>query len=276
MEVIHTVAELRKRLKSEAAISLVPTMGNLHAGHLALVDIARQRGGCVVASIFVNRLQFEPGGDFDRYPRTLERDVALLEKAGCDVVFAPDEKEMYPVPQEIHVTPPRVAATLEGEHRPGHFQGVTTVVSKLFNIVGPDVAVFGKKDYQQLQVIRALEKQLDFGIDIVGADTVRDADGLALSSRNGYLSAEERARAPRLYAELKGVRDAIAAGTHRLHRHEEMATANLTLAGWEVDYISIRNQSNLAPPSPNDKNLVVLAAAWLGKTRLIDNLEINT
>lgn len=275
MNVIHTVAELRARLKGESPIVLVPTMGNLHAGHLGLVEIARGHGKCVVATIFVNRLQFEPGGDFDRYPRTLERDSAMLEKAGCDVAFAPDEKEMYPAPQEIQVTPPRVADALEGGFRPGHFQGVATVVSKLFNIVAPHVAVFGKKDYQQLHVIRALERQLNFGIEIVGAETVRDSDGLALSSRNGYLTAEERAKAPQLQRELKAIREALESGSRRFDRHDEMAAANLTMAGWKVDYVSLRTQVDLAPPKPHDTKLVVLAAAWLGKTRLIDNLEIN-
>ena len=275
MDVLHSVFELRTRLMAESSVVLVPTMGNLHPGHLALVDSARRRGQCVVASIFVNRLQFAPGGDFDRYPRTLERDCAMLEKAGCDVVFAPDEKEMYPATQEIHVTPPRIAAALEGQFRPGHFQGVATVVSKLFNIVAPRVAVFGKKDYQQLQVIRALEKQLNFGIEIVGEETVRDADGLALSSRNGYLSAEERIKAPQLQVELAKMKEAIVSGSRRFQRHEEMAAADLTMAGWKVDYVALRNQSDLAPPTPHDTRLVVLGAAWLGKTRLIDNLEIN-
>ena len=275
MNVIHTVVELRARLAGEKSIALVPTMGNLHAGHLALVEIARRHGQCVVATIFVNRLQFAPGGDFDRYPRTLEHDCAMLETAGCDVVFAPAEEEMYPAPQEMHVTPPQVAAALEGAFRPGHFQGVATVVAKLFNIVSPRVAVFGKKDYQQLHVIRALERQLNFGIEIVGVETVRDADGLALSSRNGYLNAEERAKAPQLQRELKKIKDAIEAGSRRFHRHEEMASADLTMAGWKVDYIALRTEADLAPPTPHDTKLVVLAAAWLGKTRLIDNLEIT-
>ena len=275
MDVIHSVAELRKRLKGEPSIALVPTMGNLHAGHLSLVDIAQQHGKCVVASIFVNRLQFEAGGDFDRYPRTLDRDRELLEEAGCDVVFAPDEKEMYPEPQEIHVTPPKVALQLDGEHRPGHFQGVATVVSKLFNIVAPHVAVFGKKDYQQLYVIRALDKQLNFAIEIVGGETIREPDGLAMSSRNGYLTPEERAKAPQLHRELEGIRDLVQGGAHRFQRHEEIAAANLTMAGWRVDYVALRNRSELATPHPKDTELVVLAAAWLGKTRLIDNLEVN-
>jgi pantoate--beta-alanine ligase len=275
LEVIHTVADLRKRLKGEASIALVPTMGNLHAGHIALVTRAHQHGKCVVATIFVNRLQFEPGGDFERYPRTLERDVEMLGGAGCHVLFAPDEKEMYPEPQKVRVTPPAVAETLEGEFRLGHFQGVCTVVSKLFNMAAPHAAVFGKKDYQQLRVIRALERQLEFGIEIVGAETVREADGLAMSSRNGYLSPEERAKAPQLNSELVKLKAAIEAGSHRLHRHEEMAAADLAMAGWKVDYIAVRNQSSLGPPGAHDKDLVVLGAAWLGKTRLIDNLEIK-
>ena len=275
MDVIHTVADLRKRLKGEPSIALVPTMGNLHAGHIALVALAHEHGKRVVATIFVNRLQFEPGGDFERYPRTLERDVEMLGRAGCHVVFAPDEKEMYPEPQKVHVTPPASAEKLEGDFRPGHFQGVCTVVSKLFNIATPHAAIFGKKDYQQLRVIRALERQLEFGIDIVGAETVREPDGLAMSSRNGYLSPEERARAPQLNRELVKLKAAIEAGSHRLHRHEEMAAADLAMAGWKVDYIAVRSQATLGAPGAHDKELVVLGAAWLGKTRLIDNLEIK-
>jgi pantoate--beta-alanine ligase len=275
VDVLHTVADLRKRLKGEPSIALVPTMGNLHQGHLSLVKLAHQHGPCVVATIFVNRLQFEPGGDFDRYPRTLERDVQLLAKAGCHVVFAPDEKEMYPRPQEIHVTPPKVALQLDGDFRPGHFQGVCTVVSKLFNIASPHVAIFGKKDYQQLHVIRALERQLDFGIGIVGGETVREPDGLAMSSRNGYLTPEERAKAPQLQRELRAIKEAIEGGSRRYQRHEEMAASELTLAGWKVDYVALRAQADLKVPGPKDPDLVVLAAAWLGKTRLIDNIEIS-
>jgi len=276
MDIIHSVDDLRARLAAERSIALVPTMGNLHAGHISLVDIAHRHGKCVAASIFVNRLQFEPGGDFDRYPRTLERDCGLLEKAGCHVVFAPDEKEMYPGPQEILVTPPKVAHQLDGDFRPGHFQGVTTVVSKLFNIVRPQVGVFGKKDYQQLHVIRDLVKQLNFGIGIVGAETVREADGLAMSSRNTYLSAGERAKAPMLHAELAKLKAAIEQGSHRQHRHEEMARGALETAGWKVDYVALRSREGLAIAQPHDKALVALAAAWLGKTRLIDNLEIDS
>ena len=275
MDLLHTVPDLRQRLSRESSIVLVPTMGNLHAGHLALVDIAKKRGGCVAASIFVNRLQFEPGGDFERYPRTLERDCQLLEKAGCDVVFAPDEREMYPVAQEIQVTPPHVAATLEGEFRAGHFQGVCTVVAKLFNIFRPQAAVFGKKDYQQLAVIRAMERQLDFGIDIVGAETIREPDGLAMSSRNGYLSAEERKEAVRLNQNLRLIVDRIREGTHAFMALEGATMDDLKRHGWAPDFIAVRRRADLATPGPRDRELVVLGAARLGKTRLIDNLEVD-
>ena len=275
MELIHTVAELRKRLRSESSVALVPTMGNLHAGHISLVDIARRHGKCIVASIFVNRLQFEPGGDFERYPRTLESDCANLERAGCHVAFAPDEREMYPEAQEMHVTPPHIARHLEGDFRPGHFQGVATVVAKLFNIVAPQAAIFGKKDYQQLHVVRALVRQLNFGIEIVGAETVREADGLAMSSRNGYLSPEERAKAPQLQRELRRIQEQVEAGSRRYERLQEIARGDLETAGWRVDYVELRNRATLGTPHPDDRELVALAAAWLGRTRLIDNLELS-
>jgi pantoate--beta-alanine ligase len=276
VDVIHTVAELRRRLDGEPAIALVPTMGNLHDGHISLVDIAHDHGTCVVASIFVNRLQFAPGGDFDRYPRTLEEDCAKLEQAGCHVVFAPDEKEMYPVAQEMMVTPPESADQLCGDFRPGHFQGVATVVSKLFNIVHPHAAVFGKKDYQQVHVIRTLVKQLNFGIEIVAGETIRDPDGLAMSSRNGYLTRGERAQAPQLYHALRRVRRAVEAGARDHRELEQAEMAALAQAGWKVDYVALRSQSDLAPPGPRDIDLVVLGAAWMGsRTRLIDNIEFS-
>ena len=254
---------------------LVPTMGNLHGGHVSLVDLAKVRGGCVAASIFVNRLQFEPGGDFDRYPRTLERDLAMLEKAGAHVVFAPEEREMYPGPQEIVLVPPKIAEPLEGQHRPGHFQGVVTVVAKLFNAVRPHLAVFGKKDYQQLRVLMALEQQLNFGIRILPAETVREPDGLAMSSRNGYLSAEERAEAIRLHRNLRRVKEAIEKGARDFAALEREAEADLTQAGWRVDYVAVRGRDRLEAPGTEANELVVLGAAWIGKTRLIDNLEID-
>ncbi|HUQ27404.1 MAG TPA: pantoate--beta-alanine ligase [Usitatibacter sp.] len=275
MDTAYTVADLRKRLAAEKSIALVPTMGNLHAGHVSLVEIARRRAACVVATVFVNRLQFAAGGDFDRYPRTLAQDRWMLERAQCDVVFAPDEDEMYPQPQQIHVTPPQIAQPLEGDFRPGHFQGVCTVVAKLFNIVKPDVAVFGKKDYQQLAVIRAMERQLDFGIEIIGAETVRDPDGLAMSSRNGYLSKDDRVTAAQLNVELRKIKDAIEAGARTYDRLMAAARAALEATGWQVDYVEVRNRATLGAATPQDAELVVLAAAWLGKTRLIDNMEID-
>ena len=275
MDLIHTVAQLRARLKGEESIVLVPTMGNLHAGHIALVEEAAKHGKCVVASLFVNRLQFEPGGDFDRYPRTLERDCAMLDKAGCHVAFAPDEKELYPQPQEILLSPPKSAEQLCGDFRPGHFQGVVTVVAKMFNIVAPHTAVFGRKDYQQLFVIRALARQLNYPIAIVGVETKREPDGLAMSSRNGYLSSEERTAAVRLNQNLKRIKDLVQGGRRDFEALCASASEDLTAAGWRVDYVAVRNQSGLAFPGPRDSDLVVLGAAWLGKTRLIDNLELR-
>lgn len=275
MDLIHSVSELRRRLASEPSIAFVPTMGNLHGGHLALVELAKKHGTCIVASIFVNRLQFEPGGDFDRYPRTLERDRALLEEAGCHVVFAPDEKEMYPVAQEMVVTPPRLAEQLCGAFRPGHFQGVATVVAKLFNIVRPHAAIFGKKDYQQIHVIRALVRQLNFGIEIVGAETVREPDGLAMSSRNGYLSPAERQEAVRLGRNLRLVEQRIREGSREFMALENSTMDDLARHGWKVDYISVRARDDLGTPGRHDRALVVLGAAWLGKTRLIDNVEVD-
>jgi pantoate--beta-alanine ligase len=275
LQVVRTLPDLRLRLQDEASIALVPTMGNLHAGHVSLAELARVRGGCVVATIFVNRLQFEPGGDFDRYPRTLDGDLAMLEKAGTDVVFAPDEKEMYPGPQEILVAPPKVAETLEGQYRPGHFQGVTTVVTKLFNAVRPHIAVFGKKDYQQLRVVLALEKQLNFGIRIIAGETVREPDGLAMSSRNGYLSPGERTEAVRLNRNLQRARAAIEKGARDFKALEKEAEADLAKGGWKVDYVAVRERETLGAPEANPGELVVLGAAWLGKTRLIDNLEVE-
>jgi pantoate--beta-alanine ligase len=274
MDVIHTVADLRKRLGNERSIVLVPTMGNLHAGHIALAEKAREHGACVAVSIFVNRLQFEPGGDFDRYPRTLEGDCAKLLQARCDVVFAPDEREMYPGHQEIVLSPPRVSHTLEGEHREGHFQGVVTVVAKLLNIARPHAAIFGKKDYQQLLVLRELVRQLNFGVKVVPGETVREPDGLAMSSRNGYLSAEERQEAVRLSRVLRAIHEAVSGGRRDFADLEKAAKDELSAHGWKPDYIAVRRRADLAPPSADDRELVTLGAARLGRTRLIDNLEI--
>ena len=274
MDVSHTVGDLRARLAREDSVVLVPTMGNLHAGHIALVQKAREHGRCVAVSIFVNRLQFEPGGDFDRYPRTLEADCEKLARAKCDVVFAPDEREMYPAPQEIVLSPPRVAHTLEGEHRAGHFQGVVTVVAKLLNIVQPDAAIFGKKDYQQLLVLRELVRQLNFGVTVVPGETVREPDGLAMSSRNGYLSTDERKEAVRLSRVLHSIREAVEGGRRDFAELEKAAKDELASHGWRPDYIAVRRRADLAPPGADDRELVTLGAAWLGRTRLIDNLEI--
>jgi pantoate--beta-alanine ligase len=256
-------------------VTLVPTMGNLHEGHLSLVRIARERDGVVVASIFVNRLQFAPHEDFAKYPRTLERDCELLAAGGCDVVFAPSEQEVYPEPQVYKVHPPaRLADILEGHVRPGFFTGVCTVVLKLFNMVQPAAAVFGKKDYQQLLVIRHLVQQLALPIEIVPAETIRDSSGLALSSRNGYLNDIGRVEAAELNAVLNGVAAALKTNRTDWAALEREATDVLTGRGWRPDYVAIRNQADLLAPTPGD-GLVVLAAAKLAGTRLIDNVEVR-
>jgi pantoate--beta-alanine ligase len=276
IRVLHSVAELRAALASAAHVGFVPTMGNLHQGHLDLVKIARQRSALVVASIFVNRLQFGPNEDFDRYPRTMEADVRALESAGCDLVFAPDEAELYPVPQGYKVHPPaELANILEGHFRPGFFVGVATVVHKLFNIVQPQLAVFGQKDYQQLMVIRNLVSQMALPIEIVAGPTTRAADGLALSSRNGYLSEAERAEAPQLHALLIRMGQRVKAeGIAAVAEIEAEAMGFIAARGWKPDYLTVRRRADLQPPSSSDEPLVALAAAKLGNTRLIDNLEI--
>ena len=251
-------------------------MGNLHEGHLSLVRIARERDGVVVASVFVNPLQFAPHEDFAKYPRTLERDCELLAAGACDIVFAPSEQEVYPEPQEYTVHPPkRLADILEGHVRPGFFTGVCTVVLKLFNLVQPAAAVFGKKDYQQLLVIRRLVRQLALPIEIVPAETVRDSSGLALSSRNGYLSDLQRVEAAQLNAVLNNVAAALKANRSDWATLEQEAVDALTRRGWRPDYVAIRNQAGLLAPTPGAA-LVVLGAAKLGGTRLIDNVEVPT
>jgi pantoate--beta-alanine ligase len=273
MQIIPTIRELRQRLKSESSVAFVPTMGNLHEGHLALVKQARAHGRCVAVSIFVNPLQFGPSEDFAKYPRTFEADCAKLEGL-ADIVFAPVPEELYPAPQQVTVEPPPIANELCGAFRPGHFRGVATVVLKLFNIVQPHAALFGKKDYQQLHVIRAMVRDLNVPVEIVAGETVRAEDGLALSSRNGYLSPAERAEVPRLYRNLVRIGDAIRQGESDFASLETAAVADLDANGWRVDYISARNADTLQPAAAGDKRLVILGAAWLGKTRLIDNLEI--
>lgn len=275
MDLIHSVAELRARLQREPNNVLVPTMGNLHDGHIQLVNNAKPRGACTVVSIFVNRMQFGPREDFDKYPRTLKADCDKLQAAGCDVVFAPDEKEIYPEPQGYAVDPPEISHILDGAVRPGHFRGVATVVLKLFNMVQPKAAIFGKKDYQQCIVLRNMVKQLALPIEIILAETVRAPDGLALSSRNGYLSAEERKEAVQLSMALKRAQAELTAGKRDFQRIELQEMALLAGRGWKPDYIAIRRQSDLLPPEPQDRDLVILGAAKLGNTRLIDNIELS-
>ncbi len=276
IRVIQTIAELRSALAGAPAVGFVPTMGNLHQGHLDLVRIIRPQSSVVVASIFVNRLQFGPHEDFDRYPRTLQGDVQALESVGCDLVFAPDEQELYPVAQGYKVhPPPELADILEGHFRPGFFVGVATVVHKLFNIVQPHRAVFGQKDYQQLMVIRNLVQQMALPIEILAGPTTRAADGLALSSRNGYLSAAERAEAPQLQALLQHMAQRVRAeGLGAVATIEAQAHAALAARGWQPDYLCIRRRADLQVPTALGEPLVALAAAKLGTTRLIDNLEI--
>lgn len=273
MRVIRSIPELQQALGGPNRPAFVPTMGNLHEGHLQLLQRAAALGGPVVASIFVNRLQFGPNEDFDSYPRTFERDCDLLRGVGCDVVFAPDEAELYPEPQTFTVQPAAALADLlEGQFRPGFFTGVCTVVSKLFNIVQPRLAVFGKKDYQQLMVVRRMVAQLALPITIVGEDTRRAADGLALSSRNAYLSPQERAAAVALPQTLQRVVAALHGGAEDCSDLQAQAMSSLQALGWQTDYIAIRRQADLGPPQAGDA-LVVLGAARLGRTRLIDNLE---
>ncbi len=273
MEIISSVAALRERLHGKPGIAFVPTMGNLHEGHLELVRIARQHNNCVVVSIFVNPLQFAPGEDLEQYPRTLEADCASLEGL-ADLVFAPAINEMYPVAQEVFVELPAIADELDGAARPGHFRGMATVVLKLFNIVQPQLAVFGKKDYQQLHLVREMARQLNLPLEIVGGETVRAADGLALSSRNQYLGTVERTEAAFLYRTLMGMKQALLDGATDFSALERQAVQSLGTRGWQVDYVALRSQATLGVPQPGERELVVLAAARLGTTRLIDNLEI--
>ena len=275
MEIHAPIPALRHALQGRGRIAFVPTMGNLHEGHLTLMRQARQHADTVVASIFVNRLQFGPGEDFDKYPRTFEADCAKLQEAGVDVLFAPSESDLYPEPQNFFVEPPDLQHLLEGAFRPGHFRGVATVVLKLFNCVQPQAALFGKKDYQQLMLIRAMARQLALSMDIVGVDTVRAEDGLALSSRNGYLSPAERQEAPRLIRTLEHLREQLLRqGISAREALEQEAAASLDKHGWKTDYVAVRQQSDLHPPRDMDQKLVIVAAARLGHTRLIDNLEV--
>ena len=279
MKIISDIEELRDQLSGQLRTAFVPTMGNLHEGHLSLMRLARKHGDPVVASIFVNRLQFGPNEDFEKYPRTMSADIAKLEKEGVYVLVAPTEKDLYPEPQEYRVRPPDdLGNTLEGEFRPGFFEGVCTVVTKLFSCVGPRVAVFGKKDYQQLMIIRNMARQFALPTEIIAAETYRADDGLALSSRNMYLSESERAEAPELFKGLNFVAEEVRKGNLAVAELEQASMQLLNSRGWKSDYIAVRKRANLQAPSAAElaagEPLVVLAAAKLGQTRLIDNLEI--
>ncbi|MBA3696389.1 MAG: pantoate--beta-alanine ligase [Methylotenera sp.] len=281
MEIISSISELRATLKRPASIAFVPTMGNLHAGHLKLVEIAKQHAKCVVVSIFVNPLQFGPHEDLANYPRTLEEDCWKLQAAGANIVFTPSVEEMYPtvssdgliLGQTMMIRPPPIANELCGASRPGHFDGVATVVAKLFNIVQPDFAVFGKKDFQQLFIIRELVKQFNQPIEIIAGDTVREASGLAMSSRNGYLTEEQKVQAAQLHKMLDNIVLRVRNGIADLAVLADAASLALQQLGWEVEYVSIRSQAALIPATAQDKELVVLGAAKLGSTRLIDNID---
>jgi pantoate--beta-alanine ligase len=283
MQVIRTAAELRHTVsawrRNGERIALVPTMGNLHDGHLQLVREARAKAERIVVSIFVNPMQFVDAegrlGDYERYPRTLEADLAKLSDA--DAVFTPEVNEVYPngFQQQTRVKVPDVSDILCGAYRPGHFVGVATVVAKLFNLAQPDVALFGEKDFQQLLVIRRLSAELCFPIEIVGVPTVREPDGLAMSSRNQYLSAAERRQAAALFQTLTWVREQVRAGNRQYDELQREAAAKLQQAGFRPDYVAIRRADNLETPGPDASNLVVLAAAWLGAARLIDNVRVS-
>ena len=276
MEIIRTIADMRAWRKTAGRVAFVPTMGNLHEGHLALVSEAHRQAPKVVVSIFVNRLQFGQGEDFAADPRTFEADCQKLSDAGVDVLFYPDEKELYPrVKQDFNVEPPHIQNELCGAFRPGHFRGVATVVTKLFNIVTPDVACFGKKDFQQLHIIRAMVADLNADIAIQGVDTGRAGDGLALSSRNGYLSPAERAEAPRLYHNLDAIRERLLNGDSDYASMEQTARQDLEAHGWLVDYVEVRQADTLEIAHAGERHVVVLAAARLGKTRLIDNVDVR-
>jgi pantoate--beta-alanine ligase len=283
MKIISDINELRDQLRGQNRTSFVPTMGNLHEGHLSLMRLARQHGDPVVASIFVNRLQFGPNEDFDSYPRTMQADIDKLEQEGVYVLFAPTEKDLYPQPQEYRVDPPQqLGDILEGEFRPGFFKGVCTVVLKLFSCVQPRVAVFGKKDYQQLMIVRQMASQFALPVEIVPAETIRAEDGLALSSRNIYLSETERSEAPALQRQLSAMREQVLGLKEKtvsaLMDIEVKALTQMQTRGWKPDYMAIRQQRDLAKPTQanldSGQPLVIVTAAKLGKTRLIDNLEI--
>jgi pantoate--beta-alanine ligase len=279
MQTVHSIAALRQQIRgwrqANLKIAFVPTMGNLHAGHISLVETARQHADKVVASIFVNPTQFGPSEDFDSYPRTLDADSDKLAAGHCDLLFAPSIDEMYPEKNRTWVDVDDLGDYLCGASRPGHFRGVTTVVSKLFNIVQPDVACFGEKDFQQLAIIRRMTQDLFFPVEIITVATARESNGLAMSSRNGYLSAAQKAQAAELYAALKKLKGQIEAGERDYLALVKAVTEQLTQAGFSVDYLSVNSASTLAPATVADQHLVVAVAAKLGTTRLIDNISIS-
>ena len=275
MIITHSIDELKAALKNMDEVALVPTMGYLHEGHLTLINAARQSKKPVVASIFVNPLQFGPNEDFERYPRSFEADCEKLKKAGVSVVFAPTPDVLYPQPQTCFVDPTSQHDLLEEKSRPGHLTGVATIVMKLFHLICPSIAFFGKKDYQQLSMIRNMVMELNMDIEIIGIDTVREKDGLAMSSRNAYLTEEERKEAPFLYYTLQGIRQCILERNDKYAALIENATNQLTQRRWKVDYIAIRPQNQLQSEPSTSEALVILAAARLGNTRLIDNIEVN-
>lgn len=281
METVASASAVRERVAAWRAagdrVAFVPTMGNLHAGHISLIKLARKRADRFVASIFVNPMQFGPNEDFAHYPRTPQSDADMLERAGCDLMFMPDVAEIYPA-EQIHATRvevPGMSSILCGEFRPGHFEGVATVVAKLFNIVQPDIAVFGEKDFQQLTIIRRMTRDLCFAIEIVGAPTVRESDGLAMSSRNQYLTPEERAIVPVIYATLERAAEEVGQGTLAIDAIERQAHEALVARGLKPDYFSVRRRDDLLPPRDEDRELVILTAARLGKARLIDNVQVD-
>ncbi|PPC86214.1 MAG: pantoate--beta-alanine ligase [Methylotenera sp.] len=285
MQIISSINALSIALKNHTNIGLVPTMGNLHAGHIHLVNLAKQHANCVVVSIFVNPLQFGANEDLANYPRTLEADCEKLKAAGCDIVFTPTVSEMYPqmtqsaadiqLNQSMTIEPPAIANDLCGASRPDHFAGVATVVAKLFNIVQPQTAFFGKKDFQQLFIIRELVKQLNYPIQIIAGETVREASGLALSSRNSYLSDAQKQQAVQLNQALRAIAKAIQVQNFEFDSLENTAKIKLTADGWQIDYVTVRSALSLLPATQSDRHLVILAAAKIGNTRLIDNIELN-
>lgn len=281
MQTATTIAGVREQIarwhESRSRVVFVPTMGNLHAGHVSLIEAARAHGDKFVASIFVNPMQFGPNEDFAHYPRTPTTDARMLEDAGCDLMFMPDVGEIYPngAGQATRIEVPGISSILCGEFRPGHFEGVATIVAKLFHIVDPDVAIFGEKDFQQLTVIRRMVADLCLRVEIVGAPTVRETDGLAMSSRNQYLDETQRRQAPAIYRQLTQAVEALRSGVRDYARIEGAGRAALDGAGFRTDYFSVRDTNSLAPAQPDTKQFVVLTAARLGKARLIDNLQFN-